>query len=268
MHGLAKLGLRPARGATFTPVVANGVPAEWVSTPDVEEGRFILYIHGGAWVAGSVVTHRHLAVAISRASQAQVLLIDYRLAPENPFPAGLQDCLAAYRWLLEKGNSPAQLGIAGDSAGGNLALSLLLCLKESGDPLPAAAACLSPATVLTGRGEKPPSNPGLDILLNPEAGRKWVEDYLAGQDPSDPRVSPLLGELHGLPPILIQVGSDEMLLDDSMRFAEKARAAGVDIKLDVWPGMWHVWQAFTPFMPEARQAIVEIGEFFRQHLKS
>ncbi len=263
--GLKRLHLDMSRGAAFESVSVDGVPAEWVQTPGKEASRAILYLHGGGWVIGSIITHRHLAAAIAKSSRARVLLIDYRLAPEYPFPAGLDDCLKAYRWLLDHGYRSQDLGIAGDSAGGNLALALLLCLKEAGEPLPAAAVCLSPATDLTEKSGDQHTPPVKDIILNPEAGRKWVRDYLAGHRPEDPYVSPLFGDLHNLPPILIQVGSEEMLLQDSIRFAEKAMAAGSQVEVDVWPGLWHVWQAFTPFMPESRRALEEVGKFFDQH---
>ncbi len=252
-------------GVAATPVSADGVPAEWLAAPESDPERVMLYIHGGGFVAGSIRSHRHLAARIARAARMRLLVIEYRLAPAFPYPAALDDCLAAYRWLLSCKIDPSRMVIAGDSAGGNLTLTTLLGLRQAGDPLPAAAVCLSPVTDLAMKPSLDPALARKDPLLDPAAGERWLRAYLAGQDPAQPLVSPLLGDLHGLPPLLIQIGTEEMLYPDATRFAGKARQAGVDVTLDVWPGMFHVWQISAPLIPEADQAIAKIGEFARKY---
>jgi len=251
--------LRLPGGAKAQPLTVSGVPAEWITAPDSQPERVMLYIHGGGWVVGSISSHRHLIARLAQSCRMRLLAINYRLAPAHPYPAALEDCLAAYRWLLVQGVDPHQLVVAGDSAGGNLTLTTLLALRQAGDPLPAAAVCLSPATDLSTAIR--PEDARKDPLLDPGAGQRWLEAYLAGQDPAQPLVSPLFGDLHGLPPILIQIGTDEMLYPDAIRFSEKARQSGVDLTLDIWEGMFHVWQLSAPLLPEANQAIRKIGEY-------
>ena len=203
-------------------------------------------------------------VGISDGRQSvRALAVDYRLAPEFPFPAGLDDCLSVYRCLLSDGTHPKNIIIAGDSAGGNLTLAMLLGLKENGEPLPAAGICLSPATDMATRppsGAKPINDAGLPRTF--VAAVKPA--YLAGADPSQPLISPIYGNLAGLPPLLIQAGGDEYLLDEAARFTEKARQAEVDVHLSVYPHMWHVWQVFVPYLPEANQAVHELSDFTRK----
>lgn len=236
-----------------------GLPAEWVDIKDQTPGRWILYLHGGAYVMGSTATHRALAGRIARTSNARVLVPNYRLAPENPFPAALEDAVMCWNWLVSEGYSPAQMAIAGDSAGGGLALATLLALKGTGDPLPACAVALSPWTDLEGTG--PTAEPGAvdDPMLSTDGLRSSGKDY-AAVDLKNPLAAPLLGNLEGLPPLLIQVGTREILLSDSTRFADKARKAGVDTTLEVGEGLVHVWQMF-PGVPEAETAIDRIGAF-------
>jgi acetyl esterase/lipase len=186
--------------------------------------------------------------------------VDYRLAPEHPFPAALEDIQTAYRWLLQNGIPPRKIVVAGDSAGGNLALVLLLALREAGDPLPAAAVCLSPVTDLTGAVESRRTKAAVDPILR-SGTSDMVSSYVGKHDPRQPLLSPLYADLHGLPPILLHVGEDEILLDDSTRLAEHARAAGVNATVVVWSHMWHVFQAFAPLLPEARQSIEQMGQF-------
>lgn len=244
-------------------VEAGGVAADWVSVDASEPDRIVLYLHGGGYVMGSRNTHRGLAGRIARAARARVLLPDYRLAPEHPFPAALEDATACWRWLLAEGHAPERMAIAGDSAGGGLALATLLALKAAGDPLPACAVGLSPWTDLEGGG--PTAEPGAvdDPMLTPEGLRATGREYAAAAL-CNPLASPLLGDPAGLPPLLLQVGTREILLSDSTRFAEKARAAGVDVTLQVEEGLIHVWQIF-PDLPEAQSAVARIGEFIACH---
>jgi monoterpene epsilon-lactone hydrolase len=254
---------KPLAQLKHTPVDVNGVVGEWITPRQVTGGRVILYLHGGYYMTGSIKSHRNLAGNIAIASQARTLIIGYCLAPENPFPTSLNNTLTAYYWLKEQGARPEQIFLAGDSAGGGLVLATLLSLRDSGEPMPAGAVCLSPATDLTRSEESWRANAKNELVLNPYMAEQIRPLYLGDHDPHDPMASPLFGDLHGLPPLLIQVGSDEVLLSDSTSFAERAREAGVDVTLEVWPRMQHVWQFTASFMPEAREAIERIGEFIK-----
>ncbi len=248
------------------PVIAGTVPAEWSYPKNAQVDATILYIHGGAWYMCSPRTHRGIVSHIVQASGVRALSIDYRLAPENPFPAALEDCISAYEWLMAQGIPANRIIVAGDSAGGNLTLALLVALREAGKPSPAAAVGLSPATDLTGSGESYLTRKSLDPILSNLGSTTITKDYTGNHDLRDPYLSPLFADLHGLPPILIHVGDHEVLLDDSTRFGDEASAAGVDAQVKVWPEMFHVFQLFVPWMPEARQAIGEIGEFIRARI--
>jgi monoterpene epsilon-lactone hydrolase len=250
------------------PVTANGVPAEWVSAPGAVPGNVVLYLHGGGYVIGSINTHRDLAARISRASGARVLVIDYRLAPEHPFPAAVEDATAAYRWLLSSGIDPSGIVVAGDSAGGGLTVATLVALRDAGDPLPAAGVCLSPWVDLEGIGASMTSKAEVDPIVQKDLLVLMAATYLDGADPRSPLAAPLYADLAGLPPLLIQVGTAETLLDDATRLAERARAAGVDVTLEPWEDMFHVWQAFAAMLPEGQQAIDRIGAFVREHLSA
>lgn len=244
-------------------VEAGGVTADWISVPASKEDRVVLYFHGGAYVMGSRNTHRGIAGRIARAAQTRVLLPDYRLAPEHPFPAAIEDATACWHWLLSEGFSPDRMVIAGDSSGGGLALATLLAIKASTDPLPACAVGLSPWTDLEGTGPTVETGAPDDPMLTPAGIRSSGRDY-AENNLRNPLAAPLHGELSGLPPVLIQVGTREILLSDSTRFAEKARRAGSDVTLEVEEGLIHVWQMF-PDVPEASQAIERVGKFIDQH---
>ncbi|MFI5321526.1 MAG: alpha/beta hydrolase [Myxococcota bacterium] len=248
-----------------------GVACEWLVAKGADPDKRLLYIHGGGWTAGNLDSHRPLSARISRAAGCAVLAVHYRLAPEHPFPAGLDDCVHAYRWLRNNGpNGPAPASavfIAGDSAGGNLTLATLLACKERGIPQPNGAIPISAATDFSASGDSFRTRAAADPIIpaNPEAIRALGPAYTQGRaDPLSALCSPLNGDLRGLPPLLIQVGDAEVLLDDSTRFAAKARAAGVDATLSVYPEMPHVWQLFAPFLPEANAAIDEIGAFVRK----
>ena len=243
------------------PVSADGVPAEWIRPPGCESRRTVLFLHGGSFISGSIASHRTLAGNVARSSDSQVLLIDYRLAPEHPFPAGLEDAVTAYTWLLAQGISPGQLAVAGDSAGGNLALALLIHLRDHHQPAPAAAVCFSPAPDLTFGGASWGFNAKKDLMLVESKEQEAVRLYLRGTDIRSPLASPSFADLRGLPPLLVQVGSHEVLLSDCEGFAEKARAAGVEVQLEVWPQMQHEWQFAARFLPEGRSAISSAGAF-------
>ena len=262
VESMAKM-FKPLGPIACEPVAANGVPAEWILPLGVRPERVILFLHGGSFNSGSIVSHRTLAGNVALAAEARSLLIGYRLAPEHPFPAAIEDALTAYQWVLAQGVAPRQLVVAGDSAGGSLVLALLIQLRDHRQPLPAAAVCLSPAPDLTFSSESWAFNARKDLMLDARKERKAVEIYLKGADPRGPLASPSFADLHGLPPLLIQVGSHELLLSDAERLAERAKAAGVDVTLEVWPGMQHEWQFAATFLPEGRRAIARVGEFVK-----
>ncbi len=252
---------RPIVHIDYLDILANGVPGEWIIPEGAETEHIILYLHGGSYSAGSSHSHRALAGNIAYAAKARALTIDYRLAPEHPYPAALEDALAAYEWLIEKHAKPEQITVAGDSAGGGLTIALLVALRERDIPMPASAVVLSPWTDLTASGESWQTNAEADYVINGESLRVSAQLYLDSADPRDPLASPVYANLAGLPPLLIQVGSDEILLSDSTHLAEHARRADVDVTLEIWDGMQHVWHFAANLVPEARQAIEKIGEF-------
>lgn len=251
---------------SHTPIEINKVPAEWIRIPKGSEDSVILYLHGGSYNSGSINSHRSLVANIAASANIQVLIVDYRLAPENPFPAAVEDTIAAYRWLVENNFSPSRIVVAGDSCGGGLALSLLISLRDANEQLPAAAVCLSPWTDLTCTGETWKTNDKSDLMLDPGAILESAHLYLGKTDPRTPLASPLYADFNGLPPILIQVGSDECILSDSTRFAEEAKATGIDVTLEVWEGMQHEWHFAASILPEGRQAIDRIGKFIRNQV--
>ncbi len=253
----------PAAAHTFT-IDAGGVPAERIIPYAAPYDRHVLYLHGGGFIAGSPAVYRHLAWRIALAAGAQVLSPDYRLAPEHPFPAALDDAVAAYEWLLAEGVEPQQIGLVGDSAGGGLAFSLLLRLRDAARPLPAAVAALSPWTDLALTGASLRRNAAADPMLDVAELPGVARSYLAGADPCHPWASPIYGDLAGLPPALIQVGGDEILYDDAARLAARLDRAGGRARLEIWPRMPHVWHLFAPVLPEARRAIGHIGGFLRE----
>jgi len=265
-------GIAPALAPTtrVVPVAAGGVPAEWVLTPETRPDQRLLWIHGGGWIACAPVDYRNITETLARETGAAVLAIDYRLAPEHPYPAGLDDCFAAYRWLRANGPDGAGAArvqwVAGDSAGGNLTLALLLRLKAAGAPLPAAAATLGAVTDLTGACREDVVLPAPDPMISAEGVHAMARLYAQGKTPlGDPFVSPLYGELAGLPPIRMHVGEREVLIEDTRKFAARARAAGVQVEAKVWPEMIHVFEGFCHMLPEGRRSLAEIGAFLRAH---
>ena len=244
-------------------VDVDGVPAEWVSAADVDASRTVLYLHGGGYAIGSIATHRRLAYDISAASGARVLVIDYRLAPEHPFPAAVDDATKAWSWLLQQGIAASRLAIAGDSAGGGLTLATLVNLRDRKLGLPGCAVMISPWVDLEGIGNSITARAAQDPMVQ-KAGLLWMAGmYLGGKDARTPLAAPLYADLKGLPPILVQVGTAETLLDDATRIAEKLHTSGVEVRLAVWPNMLHVCPLFAPSLSEGRDGCVEIGTFIR-----
>ena len=255
-----------AEDVTYAPVEVAGRAAEWITAAGARTDRTLLYLHGGGYCVGSIASHRTLAADLSRAAGLRVLLLDYRLAPEHPFPAAVDDATAAYRFLLDGGADPRKLAIAGDSAGGGLTAATLLALRDADTPLPAAAALLSPWLDLTLSGASMDALADRDPMVQREPLQRMADAYLHGADAKSPLASPLFADLRHLPPMLVHVGSAETLLDDSTRFAERARAAGVDATLEVWDDMVHVWHAFAFILPEGRDAVARVGTFLQERL--
>ena len=259
---------RPRRSTTVTPAEAGGVPGEWSIDATAEPQHRMLYLHGGGYVSGSPRTHRNLTARISQAGRVAVLSLDYRRGPETKFPGAVEDATAALAWLRENGprgpSRAASLFIGGDSAGGGLTLATLLNTRDLGGALPDAAVLLSPWTDLTLSGESMETRVDVDPYENRALLGRYASEYLARpQDARDPLASPLLGDLSDLPPLLIQVGDAEVLLDDSTRLAALTKAAGVETTLTVFPEMTHVFQAWAPILPEGQEAIEQIGAFLR-----
>ena len=248
-----------------TSVDANGVLAEWVAAPNANDNSAVLFLHGGAYILGSIESNRELAARISKSTRSRVLNIEYRLAPENPFLAAVEDATDAYRWVLDQGIDPAQIAIAGASAGGGLTVAALVSFRDSGSPMPACAVCISPWVDLECIGETMTSKAGVDPMIQRDGLVGIANIYLNGPDPRTPLAAPLHVDLTGLPPTLVLVGTWETLLSDSTRLVEKAESAGVDVTLEQWDEMIHVWPIYAPVLPEGQQAIDRIGEFVRQH---
>lgn len=242
------------------------IQTEWMIPPGAAADEMIYYLHGGGYMMGSITTHRALAAKLSLEAGSKVLLIDYALAPENPYPAALNDALKVYTWLIENGYKSVNIVIAGDSAGGGLALSTIIAARDKGILLPAGIVLISPWTDLAGTGESMTTKAKKDPILTAETLPK-IGQWYAGDIPlDDPRVSPLYADLSGLPPMFIQVGTAEILLNDSTRLASRAQDAGVEVELDIWQGQMHVWQMLWQRLPAARKAIEKIGTFTRKRL--
>ncbi len=262
------LGDLPAPGVhQFERVNANGVSGAFISVEGVDVSRCVYYFHGGGYVIGSVESHRGLACRISEASNAKVLSIDYSLAPESPFPAAIKDAIRGYEWLLESGVDAGRIVIAGDSAGGGLAMATLVALRDRNLPMPAAAVCFSPWVDMEATGASMETRANIDPMVQKEGLLTYVDLYLNGADKRDPLASPLYAELHDLPPILIQVGDAETLLDDSTRLTNRLRECSVEVDLDIWDHMIHVWQLYAPVLSEGREAIQQAGAFIAAKFK-
>lgn len=239
----------------------DGLPAAWIRPGDAEDEKVIIHLHGGGYVTGFIDSHLMMCVPMAKALKRKMLLPEYRLAPANPFPAALEDALKTYRWLLAQGTDACDIVLSGDSAGGGLALATALALRDAGDPLPAALICISPWADLTNRGASHAANAQIESVLRTDVLNKWASFYTDTSNLTNPFVSPVYADFHGLPPLLIQVGSDEILLDDSLTLAQRAQADGVDVSLRVWDELWHAWPVLGDLIPESGMAFEEMREF-------
>lgn len=262
-------GLAPLpKDVKLEKIDVGGISAAWMSTPEVVKDKAILYLHGGGYIEGSITYHKELTQRISRVSKAKVLILDYRLAPEHPFPAALEDSTRTYSWLVDtEGYLPQNIVIAGDSAGGGLTVATLVKLRDEGMALPAAAVCLSPWTDLALTGDSMKEKVHEDPFMTPDDLMFSASMYLGKTDPKNPYASPLYANLKDLPPLCIQVGTAEVLLDDAIRLATRAKEAGVEVQLDIWEDMIHVFQAFAVLAPESQEGIEKIGEFIKKFFK-
>ncbi|MFL2769512.1 MAG: alpha/beta hydrolase [Rhodospirillaceae bacterium] len=251
---------------TIEDVDMGGLRGCFVTSIDANTNRVVLLLHGGGFVSGSIASHRHLAAEVSAFCGTRVLLVEYRLAPEHPYPDGLNDCVRAYQWLLKKGIKPGHIAILGDSAGGGLVISTALRLKESGIDQPSALIALSPWVNLKCDGETMDTKANDDPITNRESLSNVASLYLNGANPKDPLISPIYGDLRGLPPLLIQVGTREVLLDDSRKLAARAKADEMTVALEEWPGMFHVWHMWSDSLTDARQALGGVSAFIRRQM--
>jgi len=258
---------RPPKDVEVENININGIAAAWIRPSDADKTKALLHIHGGGYVTGSIASYLRMCILMAQTLKMNVLLPAYRLAPERPFPAALDDVLKIYRWLLSQGYQSKDILIAGDSAGGGLCVASVLALREQGDELPAAVICLSPWADLTMQGQSHVTKSKSEAMLNTETLREWVLAYTNKENLGNPLVSPIFADFHDFPPLLIQVSGDEILLDDAVALAEKAKSAGVDVSLKVWDGLWHVWQVLGDAIPESKMAFEEIGQFARGHEK-
>ncbi|MCG8542744.1 MAG: alpha/beta hydrolase [Alphaproteobacteria bacterium] len=255
----------PEPGVEPQPVSAGGVPAAWLAAPQAAADRVVLYLHGGGFRLGSITTHLSITSRLTDAAAARVLALDYRLAPEHKFPAQLDDARAAYQWLLDQGIAPTRIAVVGDSAGGGLTISLQLDLRARDLPLPSCSVAISPWVDLVGTGTWREADPCCDPTVDPRDLDDTIADYLGDADPRQDLVSPVFADLTGLPPLLIQVGTQEILRCDAEGLAARARACGVDVTLEVEEGAFHVWHHAAPKVPESLVAIARIGDFVRRH---
>ncbi len=250
-------------GVSRTEVSADGVRCDWLTPHGSAPERVLLYLHGDGFVMGASAMHVEMAARLAQGLGARALLVHYRLAPQHPYPAALDDCLTAYHWLLKQRIQAGNIVVAGDSAGGNLTLTLLMALRDRGEPLPAAGACLSPVADLAAGLERFETQH--DAVLHPRAARGFNRAYVAEHDPHDPLISPVCGDWAGLPPLLIHAGEEEVLREDAEQVGALARVAGVDVRVEIYPRMWHVWQIHHA-LPETAQSLADITQFFASHL--
>src|SRR5882724_7641082 len=245
---------------------ADGVAAEWSLAPGSDPSKVLLFFHGGGYCSGSIVSHRGMVTEAGRGARARTLAVGYRLAPEHPFPAAIEDARSAYRFLLDQGIAPSKIVIGGDSAGGGLALALMTSVRDAREPLPACAWLVSPWVDLQMTGASLAEKAGADPQISKSYLKELASAYLAGADPANPLVSPLNADLAGLPPLLVQVGSAETLLDDAVRIARRAGAADVRVNLEIWPHMIHAWHLWAAQLEAGRRAIASAGAFIRARL--
>ena len=252
------------RGVKTRPLAIKDLPALWLDT-NAKNHRVVLFLHGGAFNIGSITSHKDYAARLGLAADANVLLIDYRLAPEHPFPAGLNDAVMAYQYLLNQGYTHDNIAIAGDSAGGGLALATVMKLRDEGVLLPACLCLMSPWTDLTMTGDSVKDNAATDIMLNPLWMRQLAHNYAGPDNLANPLVSPHYGNYQGLPPILTHAADDEVLLSDAQRLTSQAQEVGVDATLEECSNVWHIWHTHAGVMPESKQALKKIGLFIQRH---
>ncbi len=261
-------GAKLPQDVSVETVQAGSVGAEWVVPQGAAIGAALLYLHGGGYVFGGPDSHRGIAWRLARETGLRVLLVDYRLAPEHPYPAALEDATESYRWLLEQGYTGDRIIIAGDSAGGGLSVALMVNAKSVGLPMPKSAVLMSPWVDLAMTGSSMQTCAEQDAMLSPQAIGKFASLYLQGADPKSPLASPLFADLSGLPPTCVMVGSHEVLRSDAETLVERLEQAGSQAQLTVWPNMPHVFPVLAGIIPEGKQAIVEMGDFVRAHLNS
>ncbi len=259
---------KPLKGFTYVQEDVSGISSEWIYPNNCDRTKVLLYFHGGGYMVGSYNTHRGLVSQIAKHAEVSALSINYRLAPEYPYPAAIEDCAKAYEWLLNKGFSPSQICLGGDSAGGGCVVGTLTYLRDKNIPLPKCAIAISPWVDHTFSGHSFPSRDKLDPMLIADGFPMVSDYYMTGQDPKAPYASPIFHSLSNLPPVYVQVGDHELLLSDSTRFAEKAKEEGTDVRLDVYPEMFHVFNAFWKVLPKAREANQKLGGFLKQQLAS
>lgn len=253
---------------TFEPVEGAGVELEWAIAEGATRDAAVVYFHGGGYAIGSIAAYRDFCARISASTGVAVLSVGYSLAPEHRYPAALDDAVAAYRWLLSTGVAPERIAFAGDSAGGGIVVASLVALRDAGDPLPAAGVSISPLTDLAHTGDSVSERAHLDPIVTPEGSHAYAVRYLGEDgDYALPGASPLFAELHGLPPLLVQVGTSELLLDDSIRLVRKVRDAGGEADLDVWPRMIHIFPFFASQIPESRRGLDYLAGFLRRRLE-
>ena len=265
MDGFREFATLPT-GVDVVEVDAGGVRAEWITPHGADTDRVLMYVHGGGYVIGSMGTHTRLVGHLAKSTGCRALNLDYRLAPEHPHPAAVEDGTAAYRWLLDQGSDPANIVIGGDSAGGGLTVAIALKLRDEGLPQPAGLVPISPWIDLEGTGASMESKAEVDLLVDRDGLKLMTDMFLAGQDANDPLAAPLHADLTGLAPMYIQVGGDETLLDDSTRLAANAATAGLDVRLDCFPEMQHVFQMAVGNVPEADDAVARAASWMSDHM--
>lgn len=261
----ASFSIRIPKGVVAEPFDLDGVHAEWITPSDADSNKVVLHLHGGGYVTGGINSHQAMCILMAQTLRLKVLLPEYRLAPEHPFPAALDDALKAYRWLLAKGYPSSDIILSGDSAGGGLALATVLSLLNHKEPLPAAVVCMSPWADLTHTGRSHVTNAEAESILTTDVLKEWSLAYTAENNLNNSLVSPIYADFHNFPPLLIQVGGDEILLDDARTLVDKARRDGVNVSLKVWDGMFHAWPALGGLIPESKKAFEEVKQFLVVH---
>ena len=265
-HWLLKQGIARVKldaGVIREAVTADGVPCEWIIPHNSSTDKVLIYLHGGGFVYGLTPPHLQMGAYLAQKMGVRILMVDYRTAPNNPFPAALDDCITAYLWVMKQGVLAHNIVVAGDSAGGNLTITMLMKLRDSGHSLPAAAACLSPVTDLTPKEDL--RKKFKDPLISPKVAKFYHQSYIGNNDADNPLISPVFGNLRGLPPLLVHAGEDEFLRYDALQLFDLAKTAGVDVRLEIYPHMWHVWQ-INLSLPQATQSLDDIAHFFKTHL--